>query len=259
MDLVASLVASGFTEYEAKVYLELLRDHPTTGYQISKAAGIPRSMVYEALGRLRNRGAVLESHEDKATLYRPLPPDVLLDNREQEQQQIMSVLRSGLTQLYTAQEEEHLWAIEGRVPVFSYAAQMIRDAQQEIMCVLGDPELDLLRSVLVQASARGVKVSALLTGQGELPYGQIARHPPLESELQRITHMAMVIVDDHEVLIANMGLETTATITRHHHLIFIASQFVWMELFTQRVYARLGDDLLARLEPEDRAIFESLR
>jgi len=31
-----------------------------------------------------------------------------------------------------------------------------------------------------------------------------------------------------------------------------------MELFTQRVYARLGDDLLARLSPEDRAIFESL-
>jgi Cd2+/Zn2+-exporting ATPase len=101
-------------------------------------------------------------------------------------------------------------------------------------------------------------VGALLTGTGDLPCGQIARHPPLESELQNITNMAMVIVDNHEVLIATLGLDTTATITRHHHLIFIASQFVWMELFTQRVYAKLGNDLLARLEPEDRAIFESL-
>jgi hypothetical protein len=31
-----------------------------------------------------------------------------------------------------------------------------------------------------------------------------------------------------------------------------------MELFTQRIYARLGSDLLERLEPEDRQIFESL-
>jgi hypothetical protein len=31
-----------------------------------------------------------------------------------------------------------------------------------------------------------------------------------------------------------------------------------MELFTQRVYMRLGNDLLARLDPPDRQIFESL-
>jgi hypothetical protein len=32
-----------------------------------------------------------------------------------------------------------------------------------------------------------------------------------------------------------------------------------MEFFTQRIYARLGGDLLAKLDPEDRRIFESLR
>ena len=35
-----------------------------------------------------------------------------------------------------------------------------------------------------------------------------------------------------------------------------ARQFVWMELFAQRVYTRLGADLLARLDPEDRRVFE---
>src|SRR5579864_4996172 len=89
MDLMESLVAVGFTEYEAKIYLELLRNNPATGYQLAKSAGIPRSMVYEALGRLRNRGAVLETLEERATLYRPLPPDVLLDNHAREQQQLI--------------------------------------------------------------------------------------------------------------------------------------------------------------------------
>ena len=69
MDLMVSLAAIGFTEYEAKIYLELLRNNPATGYQLAKEAGVPRSMVYEALGRLRNRGAVMETREERATLY----------------------------------------------------------------------------------------------------------------------------------------------------------------------------------------------
>ncbi|MEP7288080.1 MAG: helix-turn-helix domain-containing protein [Chloroflexota bacterium] len=43
---MTSLIAVGFTEYEAKIYLELLRNNPATGYQLAKQAGIPRSMVW---------------------------------------------------------------------------------------------------------------------------------------------------------------------------------------------------------------------
>ena len=259
MDLIPDLMAVGFTEYESKVYLALLNQHVATGYQLSKEAGIPRSMVYEALGRLRNRGAVLESQEDKVTLYRPVPPDALLDAHALEQERIVSTLRAGLAQLYTAQTDERQWTIEGRTPIFQYAEQMIADAKHEVKCVLGDPELELLRTALLNAAGRGLAIRALLTGTGQLEVGEVARHPPLESKLQQITNSALVIADDQEVLIATLGRTTTATITRNHSMVFVAGQFVWMELFTQRIYARLGSDLLARLEPDDRAIFESLR
>jgi Cd2+/Zn2+-exporting ATPase len=49
-----------------------------------------------------------------------------------------------------------------------------------------------------------------------------------------------------------------ATVTRNADLVMIARQFVWMEMFTQRIYSRLGSELLARLDAEDRRIFESL-
>jgi sugar-specific transcriptional regulator TrmB len=258
VELVSSLLAVGFTEYEAKVYLELLRESPATGYQLSKKAGVPRSMVYEALGRLHARGAVMEVHEDRATLYRPLPPDVLLDRHEQEQLQLLQGLREGLNQLYTVREEEHLWSISGHKTVLSYAVQMIREATTELSFVLADPELETLRKEILQANEKGLKINALLTGAGELDCGEVAWHPPLESALQNLTAMFIVIADSREALIATTSLETTATITRNHNLVFIAGQFVWMELFTQRIYARLGDDLLARLTPEDRRIFESL-
>jgi HTH-type transcriptional regulator, sugar sensing transcriptional regulator len=148
VDLVASLMAVGFTEYEAKVYLELLRESPTTGYQLSKRAGVPRSMVYEALGRLHARGAVLETQEERATLYRPLPPDVLLNIRQQEQERLIGDLRDGLHKIYTAQDEDRLWSISGRRSVLSYAASMIQKATTELLLILTDPDLDALRKIL---------------------------------------------------------------------------------------------------------------
>ena len=90
MELQTALTEIGFTEYEAKVYLALLRENPANGYQVSKKSGVPRSMVYEALGRLSTRGAVLETIEDRATLYRPLPPEMLLDRHQKEHKRLLA-------------------------------------------------------------------------------------------------------------------------------------------------------------------------
>ena len=105
---------------------------------------------------------------------------------------------------------------------------------------------------------REVSVCALLTGEAELDCGRTARHSPLESELQELTDTLMVVVDGREVLIARSDTETRATITRNPNLVLIARQFVWMELFAQRIYGRLGPELLTQLDPEDRQMFASL-
>jgi HTH-type transcriptional regulator, sugar sensing transcriptional regulator len=257
MDLLSDLIAVGFTEYEAKVYLALLRESPATGYQLGKSAGIPRSMVYEALGRLHVRGAILKSDDQRTSLYRPLPPDVLLNRYDQEHHQRIENLRASLRALYTSPDEDRIWSITGRASVLPYVSEMIEEAQTEILLVLADSELDALRQEIVDAAERGVSISTLLTGQGDLDCGRVMRHPPLESKLQQLSDTLVVVVDSQQTLIANTALDVTATITTNRHLVLIARQFVWMELFTQRIYARLGDELLSRLDPEDRQIFES--
>lgn len=259
MDYLNDLLHIGFTEYEAKVYLALLRDNPASGYQISKQSGVPRSMVYETLRRLHARGAVLESVEERATLYRPLPPDTLLDQHEQEHVRLVATLRGGLTALYNAPEEERAWSLQGRSTVLAYAAQMIERAQQEVYLVLNDADLTALLDTIEAACDREIDVATLLTGEATLNCGRVLRHPPLESELQGITGTLLVVADNTETLIASPGnSDLTATVTNNGNLVMIARQFVWMELFTQRIYARLGPELLAQLDAEDRQIFESL-
>ncbi len=258
MELLGNLTAIGFTEYEAKVYMALLRDNPANGYQVSKRSGVPRSMVYEALGRLYARGAVLTTAgEEKSTLYRPLPPDVLLDRYDQEQRHLISDLRDGLRALHTAADEDHVWSVTGRTSVLSYAGQMIRRAKQDVWLVVNDAALETLRPQITAASKRGLQLGTLLTGQGELAVGQAARHPQRESEAQELTDTIVVVADGAEALIASTLGDMTATVTRNRQLVLIARQFVWMELFAQRVYTQLGPKLLAKLSPEDQSIFES--
>lgn len=258
MEYLANLTAIGFTEYEARVFAALLSEHPATGYQISKQAGVPRSMVYEALGRLYARGAVMRTEDRRATLYSPVPPDVLLDRHEESQAQLLQTLRHELGALYARAPEERAWTIAGRAATLAYAGQMVQEARTELWLVLADADLPALRDDVAAACERGVAVSALLTGTGELPCGHVARHPPLESELQAVTTLLLVVADGKICLIAHSGEEMEATITGNRHLVFITRQFVWMELFTQRLNERLGTDLLALLDAETRQVLAPL-
>ncbi|MBI5564000.1 MAG: TrmB family transcriptional regulator, partial [Chloroflexi bacterium] len=104
---------------------------------------------------------------------------------------------------------------------------------------------------------RGLRLGTLLTGQGELEVGQAVRHPQRESEAQELTDTIVVVADGAEALIASTLGDMAATVTRNRQLVLIARQFVWMELFAQRVYMQLGPKLLAKLSPEDQSIFES--
>jgi sugar-specific transcriptional regulator TrmB len=257
MDLLSDLNAIGFTEYEAKVYLALLKDHPATGYQLSKLAGIPRSMVYEALGRLDVRGAVLKTEEAKATLYRPVPPDALLERLTNEHHRRMNGLREGLNTLYTARDEGHLWTFTGEDPVLSYAQDMIANASHEAMLVLTDAHVKRLRDAIQQAYERGVSVGALLTGAENLAVGQIAYHPPRESQLHKLADSLIVVVDEQEVLIASAQTTAySATVTTNSNMVQIGRQFVWMELFAHRVFSQLSPDVLDHLDPTDRSVLE---
>lgn len=254
--MIGQLIALGMTEYEAKVYLALLSDYPATGYQLSKEAGIPRSMVYEALGRLETRGAVLKAQEERATLYRPVSPDTLLERYNQDLQIRITNLREGLMPLYMKRDEGRLWNFNGRKEALIYAAEMIAQAKHELMLVLSDADVEELRDLLVGAHERGVKLGVMLTGHADFTVGQVVRHPPKETELHGMRETLIVVADEYEFLIASGHANTMATITTNPNMVLIARQFIWMELFAQRIFERLGPDLLIMLDSEDRQTLE---
>jgi len=81
----------------------------------------------------------------------------------------------------------------------------------------------------------------------------------LESELQELTGTLVIVTDNQRALIASTNHETIATITGNRNLVLMARQFVWMELFAQRIYTRLGSNFVKQLDPEDQKIFIGLQ
>ncbi len=45
--ILSNLKELGFTEYEAKVYMSLINEHPLSAYNVSKNSGVPHSRVYD--------------------------------------------------------------------------------------------------------------------------------------------------------------------------------------------------------------------
>ncbi|KFN01554.1 sugar-specific transcriptional regulator TrmB family protein [Bacillus clarus] len=56
--VIKELQKLGFSQYEYKAYIGLLKHYPATGYESSKQTGVPRSMMYEVLDKLVDKGAV---------------------------------------------------------------------------------------------------------------------------------------------------------------------------------------------------------
>jgi len=54
--VVKKLQKVGLTEYEAKAYLSLLRDHLTSATNLSEKSGVPRTKIYQVLESLERKG-----------------------------------------------------------------------------------------------------------------------------------------------------------------------------------------------------------
>ncbi|MCR4401398.1 MAG: TrmB family transcriptional regulator [Firmicutes bacterium] len=256
MDALAALASLGFTEYEAKTYVALLRASPATGYQISKEAGIPRSMVYEALGRLVNKGAVLTLQHGDVTRYAPIPVNALLDNMRHRYEEAIDAAHESLARYETLIPLDQAWNIEGRDAILGKARDMIGGAKGELLLAVGDRNLVDLMPSLREAHERGVRVRVLLSGDAECDFGTIVHHPQAESAFQQLGKSIVVVADGSQALVGGTDADDTAVWTGNPHLVFIARQYIWQEMFTQRASERLGKDFWAALSPEEReAIF----
>lgn len=256
-DPIEKLVKIGFSEYEAKAYVALLRGNPVTGYQISKLSGVPRSMIYEVLGKLTARGAAMTLRKGGATQYAPVPAAEFLDQLHREHKELIFSLKDDLAALTSAPDLEYVWNIEGHENIMAKAEEMIRQAKSRIYLALLPATFPALQPALEGAIRRGVKVVVYTTRGLDLPGGQVVVAPMFDARDRVEELMLILVIDGEEVLVGERltATQARASWTSSPLLVFIAEHHLRTDPYLPQILACLGDRSLDIIQEEDRELF----
>jgi sugar-specific transcriptional regulator TrmB len=257
-DSIDKLVKIGFSEYEAKAYVALLRESPVTGYQLSKLSGVPRSMIYEVVGKLTARGAAMTLRTGGSTKYAPVPAVEFLDQLHREHEELTGSLKDDLAALTSAPDLEYVWNIEGHENIIAKAMEMIGQARTRVYLALLPTTFPALQTVLEGAIEQGVRVVIYTTGDIELPGGQVVVAPMSEEALSQAGGLGLILVIDGEEVLVGEWLTATqarASWTSSPLLVFIAEHHLRTDLYLPQILALLGDQALDLIQEEDRELF----
>lgn len=165
----------GFTEYEAKVYLSLLNNHPASAYSISQQSGVPHSRVYDITRRLIKKGIAVSTGTNPE-LFTPLSPDALMEKLERDYQRQAEELKNRLKTLPFVSDYDPVWNIHSRDEAIAQSKALVNSADKDIYLGIWDEELPLLEAELKAAEKRGVGVYILVYGSYNPEIGQVFFH-----------------------------------------------------------------------------------
>lgn len=232
----------GFSTYEARAYIGLLKQNPVTGYALSKISGVPRSRIYETLDRLISRGYAMAIRTDPVE-YSPLAAKELIVQLQEQFDGAISTLDTELQQFTAVLPGESIWNLRGREAIMQRIHSMIHNARSSVYIVGWGEVLQDLRLDLEMADQRGVRTVVISCGEFEISSGKHYRHA-FERELVSTCDSSInITVDGKEVLIGQtQPVETCEAAWSHSQaLIEVSEEYIRHEVYLHKIIKRLGE------------------
>lgn len=227
-----------FTEYEAKTYLALLADSPSTGYAAAKNSGVPRSKIYEVLDNLAARGDILVSH-GTPPLYRALSPKALIASRRLKAEENFLKAEEMLENYETPHEdEENIWNITGHDVIIEKARECIDSAQTRVLLEAWAEEFAELDAALRSAAERNVNVTIVSYGEIAANYASVYPHDMSDAVTAEYGGRWLVLsVDDSQVVAGEVSEEndSRAAWTKHPCLVMPITEVIIHDLYIAEI------------------------
>jgi HTH-type transcriptional regulator, sugar sensing transcriptional regulator len=251
--VINSLKSNGFTEYEAKIYLSLLKESPANGNMIANSSGVPGPKVYEALRKMQEKGYVFlaASGEKKSSKrYTPLPYKDLLQSLEEDFSENITVLSTTLEDISKKSNQDwtELFHIEGYNTSMEVMRNGIENASSEIMISCWSEELEQLFPHLSHAHERGVKIVSMIFDRTQkgIPWRNFYHNDSLEDALnQRHSGELNIVIDQQKVIVFDANHEQpNAVVSSHKAMVATTRKYIRHDIYVNRIMNDIKEPLV---------------
>ncbi|WP_232700493.1 TrmB family transcriptional regulator [Halobacterium wangiae] len=144
-EAVEVLQQLGLKEYEARCFVGLSRIHAGTAKQLSEMTEVPRTRVYDAVRVLEAQGLVEVQHSSPQQ-FRAVPLDEAEETLRDQYESRVDRLHDALATIDVVADDDEstvqeVWAMQGRDGIENRTNELVRNASEEIVLVLGDETL----------------------------------------------------------------------------------------------------------------------
>ncbi|MEO8667156.1 MAG: helix-turn-helix domain-containing protein [Bauldia sp.] len=243
--IVARLREVGFSLYEARLYLALLRGGAQNGNEVAKQANVPSSKVYTALDKLAAEGMVQSFKSGSSTRFTAIPPDELVGRLRKHFNTPLDFLSHELPKVAAPEPPEPFLTVTGVTALHAAARAIVETAQKEIHISCWAEDMPALGDALVASEARGVRIFGMFYGEGALPSGVWLRHHYVDIVAGRVGGRLLALVaDGREALIARIPREGSATAVRSRNQVMtlIVQEYLHHDNILQRAQIAIGFD-----------------
>ena len=248
--LLKDLQGLGFSDYEAKAYVALLRLQPATAYEVSKEARLPKANSYTVLESLSNKEAAQPVSENPVR-YMATPPEVLFERISESTERRCNRLIEGLKDLGSLPQQDYVWSISGQDAVDAQIRQMIHQAHKHLWIKASEDVLEPYRALLQQAADRGVFVMIILFGTrlDDFDFGGHTKtwlHEGNGIPVGIAPYLITLTRDYEEALIAEIRDHARGSYTRNRPLVNMADSLIRHEIYFAEIFEVFGEEIQTR-------------
>jgi HTH-type transcriptional regulator, sugar sensing transcriptional regulator len=246
LTIIEKLKELGFNTYEARVYVALLKQHPSTGYEISKESGVPQARAYDTLKALQTANVVVADNNGRPVTYTPIPPEELLDRWERSYSGSIRYLRDALPSV-ARETVEPVTIVRGKEVIYQQALDMIRHAKHTVFIELWQEDSEVLYPMLKEAQARGVILRIVGYDNCQMEGIHVYQHAWSKNiETGVGGRWLAVAVDDREGVVGRISREERfpqALVTRNLSIITLIKELVIHDIFLLEVEHSLPEEM----------------
>lgn len=214
----------GLKEYEARCFVGLSRLEMGTAKQLSEMTEVPRTRVYDAIRVLEAQGLVEIQHSSPQR-FRAVSLDEATETLRNQYEAQVERLHDALEPVEIVDSEDEsaiqqVWSMTGQTAIENRTNQLIADASDEVVLVIGDGAIltpDLVEELNEVGNGVTLVVGALTESLSERVQGEVPDATTFISGLEWLhggtkedetAISRLVLIDRSTILVSSLSPET---------------------------------------------------